>query len=61
MKKGLKTVKVTKAKDMKNAKFVVKKLKAKTTYYVRIRTVKTVNGVTKTSKWSKVVKASKTK
>ena len=29
MKKGLKSVKVTKAKDMKNAKFVVKKLKAK--------------------------------
>ncbi len=61
MKKGLKTIKVTKAKDMKNAKFVVKKLKAKTTYYVRIRTVKTVNGVTASSSWSKVVKATKTK
>ncbi len=61
MKKGLKAYTVKKAKDMKNGKYVVKKLKAKTTYYVRIRTVKTVNGVTKKSSWSKVVKATKTK
>ncbi len=56
MKKGLKTIKVTKSKDMKNAKYVINKLNAKKTYYVRICTVKTVNGVTKKSSWSKVVK-----
>ena len=59
--KGAKTVKVTKSKDMKAGKIVIKKLKAKKTYYVRIRTVKTVNGVTARSSWSKVLKATKTK
>lgn len=52
-KKGLKT---TTVKGAKKVSATVKSLKAKKTYYVRIRAYKIVNGATFYSGWSKVVK-----
>ena len=52
-KKNKKTVNIKKAKTVKKK---VKKLKAKKTYYVRIRAYKTINGKKQYSKWSKVKK-----
>ncbi len=54
-KKNMKNAKTIKVAGTKS-KHVAKKLKTKTTYYIRIRTIKTVNGVTATSGWSKKVK-----
>ncbi len=51
--KGAKTVTVSSAKK---ASKKITKLKAKKTYYVRIRTYKKVKGVTYSSKWSAVKK-----
>lgn len=51
MKKGVKTYNVRKDKD----KYVIRKLKRKKKYYVRIRTFKVVNEETIYSKWSKKV------
>ena len=55
--KGAKTVKIAKNKTVKRT---VSKLKSKKKYYVRIRTYKTVKGVTYYSSWS-AVKNVKTK
>lgn len=57
MKKGLKTYKMSASK----AKCVIKNLKAKKKYWVRIRTYKVVDGEKNTSNWSKklVVKTRK--
>ena len=52
--------KVIKAGTIKSAKKAVKKLQAKTTYYVQLRTYKAVSGVTYYSDWS-ATKAVKTK
>ncbi len=52
-KKNKKTVNIKKAKTVKKK---VKKLKAKKTYYVRIRAYKTINGKKQYSKWSKAKK-----
>ena len=48
----------TKAKKVgkKRSSLTVKKLTAKKVYYVRVRTVKYVNGVKNVSKWSKIKK-----
>lgn len=46
----------TKAAKKTSKSIKIKKLKAKKTYYVRIRTIKTVNGVKHVSKWTKVKK-----
>ncbi|MBR6392502.1 MAG: fibronectin type III domain-containing protein, partial [Eubacterium sp.] len=51
--KNKKTVTVKSAKSIKKT---VKKLKAKKTYYVRIRAYKTVSGKKLYSKWSKAEK-----
>ena len=50
---GTKTVTVKKQKTVKKT---VKKLKAKKTYYVRIRAYKVINGKKQYSKWSKIKK-----
>ena len=44
---------VTKTVTKTKTSLKVTKLKSKKTYYVRVRTIKTVNGVKKVSKWSK--------
>lgn len=49
-KSGVKTVTV---KGPKTTKRVIKKLKAKKTYYVQVRTYKTVSGKKYYSAWSK--------
>ena len=51
--KGAKTVTISKAKTTSTE---IKKLKAKKTYYVRIRTFKKVKGKKYYSEWSKVLK-----
>ena len=58
--KNFKNAKYVKVKGIKKASTTIKKLKAKKTYYVKIRTYKTVNGKTYYSAWSKV-KSVKTK
>lgn len=52
MKKGLKTYKIKSSKT----NYTIKKLKSKTTYYVRIRTYKKVNSSTGYSSWTKATK-----
>lgn len=47
---------VTKKAKKTKKSLKVKKLKAKTTYYVRVRAYKTINGVKHISSWSKVKK-----
>jgi len=59
-KKFTKGKKTTKVKKYSQASVKVKKLKAKKTYYVKVRTYKTVKGVKYYSAWSKV-KTVKTK
>jgi hypothetical protein len=41
----------------KKSSLKIKKLTSKKVYYVRVRTIKYVNGVKNVSKWSKVKKA----
>ena len=56
LKKDFKGAKKVTVKKGKTVKATLKKLKAKKTYYVRIRSYKTVKKVNYYSKWSKVVK-----
>ena len=55
--KKFKSKKTVTVKSAKSIKKTVKKLKAKKTYYVRIRAYKTVSGKKLYSKWSKAEKA----
>ncbi len=56
VKKNMKKAKTKKVKGAAKKKLTVKKLKAKKTYYVRIRAYKKINGKVQYSKWSKVKK-----
>ena len=56
----MKSAKTATIKKNKTTSTTIKKLKAKKTYYVRIRTYKTVQGKKYSSTWSKV-KSVKTK
>ena len=47
---------VTKTVSKTKNSYKAKKLKSKKTYYVRIRTIKTISGVKKVGKWSKTKK-----
>lgn len=60
LKKNMKAAKSKTVKKAKATKLVVKKLKAKKTYYVQVRTYKKVGGTTYYSAWSKA-KSVKTK
>ncbi|MBR3150070.1 MAG: fibronectin type III domain-containing protein [Eubacterium sp.] len=56
LKKNMKKAKKKTVKGAKKTKLKVNKLKAKKTYYVRVRAYKTVNGKKQYSKWSAVKK-----
>ncbi len=60
LKKNFKDAKVVSVKKSATTETVLKKLQAKKTYYVRIRTYKTVNGKKYYSAWS-AIKSKKTK
>lgn len=59
-KRSFKKAKTKNVNGYKKTRIILKKLKAKKKYYIRVRTILKINGKTYYSKWSKI-KSVKTK